>query len=466
MGINSYSLKNFKKFGVVDINEYFCTFLFARYYKMIIQKTLALSVLTAVLSSFASYAVAQDSNPSNLTSSPYTRYGFGKLGTVGNASTRGMGDVGIALRTNLYTNLYNPASLTAIDTLTMLFDTALDTKMVSRSENGSRESDWNAGFGYFSFHFPLWNRFAGAISYMPYSTVGYEYGIEETIAVDNSILTNDTLSHTDAYTGNGGLQHFQLSMAWNPIKTRKTRLDLGVTAGYICGNIEHTGSMYVSSGQGNSTSTSREFSCIGWDITLGAQYTQLLRPGRLMTVGVTYAPQTHIGCDCDITKTSGTSSIETESRLNLSVPSKLGVGVSYQMDRKLTVAADYAFEQWSDVKGIDNNLKLQDAIYQDVSLFSVGAEYRPKLYAKDYLQTCLYRVGFSARNSYILAFDNKEYSVSCGMGMPVGKRSLLNLAVSYTHVKPNGGSALKENFLGITLGMTFNEMMFYRSKLR
>ena len=91
---------------------------------MIQNKKLVLSFLMAVLACGSVSVEAQStySNPSNLTSSPYTRYGFGKLGNVGNASTRGMGDAGIATRTNLYTNLFNPASLTAIDTLTMLFE--------------------------------------------------------------------------------------------------------------------------------------------------------------------------------------------------------------------------------------------------------------------------------------------------------------------------------------------------------
>ena len=104
--------------------------------KMTIKKNLALSLVALVAVMTAATASAQDSNdnPSNLTSSPYTRYGFGRLGGVGNASTRGMGDVGIALRTNMYTNLYNPASLTAIDTLTMLFDTALDAEWFTMSE--------------------------------------------------------------------------------------------------------------------------------------------------------------------------------------------------------------------------------------------------------------------------------------------------------------------------------------------
>ena len=439
---------------------------------MTIHRTLALSLI--VVSSMAwesSQVKAQDSNsnPSNLTSSPYTRYGFGKLGTVGNASTRGMGDVGIALRTNQYTNLFNPASLTAIDTLTMLFDTAVDADWFTMSENGTRESDWNAGFGYLSFHFPLWNRFAGAISYMPYSTVGYEYGTETKKAVDNTLISNDTLATTKRHVGNGGLQHFQLSMAWNPIKTRASRLDLGVTAGYICGSVEHDVVTSISSGHGNTTYNVNGFSCIGWDLTVGAQYTQQIRSGKSLVYGVTYSPRTHIGCDVDAVEKSGTDSRTKNKRLNLSAPSKYGAGISYQLDRKLTIAADYGFERWSDVVGLSEELMASETTYQDISHLSLGIEYRPKLYDQNYFHTCQYRAGISIKDSYVKKYDSmKEYSASCGIGMPVGlgKRSTFNFSVAYSYVKPKDSSLLKENYLSLTVGITFNEMMFYRSRLR
>ena len=434
---------------------------------MIIKKTLVLSLLTVATTAWTSQMMAQNSNPSNLTSSPYTRYGFGKLGTVGNASLRGMGDAGIALRTNQYTNLYNPASLTGIDTLTMLFDTAIEAQMFSMSEQGKRESGWNAGFSYLTFHFPLWNRFAGAISYMPYSMVGYEYGNVNKESIESTLFSNDTISTTNSYAGNGGLQHFQLSMAWNPIKKRTQRLDMGLTTGYICGNIGHTSSMVIGSGHGNSTSSLRGFSCVGWDLTLGTQYTQQIVPGKYVTLGATFSPRTHISCDRDIEKQSGLDFETTKTRLNLSVPQKVGFGICYQLDRKLTVSADYSLEQWSNVKGLDEKLNRKEDVYQDLYHFSAGVEYRPKLYAQGYFPICLYRAGVEYRNSYVKAFSNqKEYVATCGIGLPVAKRSILNFAISYTHVQPDNSSLLKENFLGITFGLTFNEMMFYRSKLR
>ena len=436
---------------------------------MTVTKNLVLTALSLTMALAAANATAQDSNPSNLTSSPYTRYGFGKLGTVGNASTRAMGDAGIALRTNQFTNLYNPASLTAIDTLTMLFDVALDAEWFTMTENGTTEQDWNAGFSYLTFHFPLWNRFAGSIAYTPYSMVGYEYGNEVETPIENALINNDTLVYSSTYSGNGGLQHFQLSMGWMPIKTRTTQLSLGATAGYICGAIDHAGTMYVSSGQSSSTYVTRSLSCKGWDLLLGLQYTQQITPGRRLTLGATFSPRTHIGADAEVVKLSGTDSVgeDVTNRLSLSAPMKMGAGLSYQMDNKLTITGEYAFENWAKVAGIDANMKRSTNLYQNISRVSAGVEYRPKLYAQSYMKTCTYRAGFSLKNSYVKSFGNQtEMTATCGIGLPAGKRSTFNLSAAFTHLQPGKDSHLQENYLHLTLGITFNEMMFYRSRLR
>lgn len=425
-----------------------------------------MSILAMAIVGGPTIAIAQDSNPSNLTSSPYTRYGFGKLGNVGNAATRSMGDAGIALRTNQYTNLYNPASLTAIDTLTMIFDTALNAEWFSMSENGSREKDWNSGFSYLTMHFPLWNRFAGAIAYSPYSMVGFEYGNVDSISITNPFTKDGKLYDSSIYSGHGGLQHFQLSLAWNPIKRRTAQLNFGLSAGYICGNVDYSGT--ETSSMGDNTYTVREYSCMGWDLLLGMQYTQQLKPEHSLTFGVTFSPRTHIGCDAEDVKFCGNDSVgeRVSQSLSLSSPMKFCFGVGYNMGRGTTFLADYTFENWSKVAGLDANLKKVNGIYQDVHKFSVGFERRPVTYSESFFKNCTYRAGASFKNTYVKAFSNqKEYTATCGIGCPAG-RSTFNLSVAYTHLQPEKSSMIKENSICLTLGITFNEMMFYRNKLR
>jgi hypothetical protein len=79
---------------------------------MNLQRPAATIIVMALFAMIMTPMVAQNLNTSNLTSSPYNRYGYGRLGSTGNTVTRSMGDVGIAIRSNQYTTLANPASLT------------------------------------------------------------------------------------------------------------------------------------------------------------------------------------------------------------------------------------------------------------------------------------------------------------------------------------------------------------------
>ena len=54
--------------------------------------------------------------------SPYSQYGIGRLADQSQSFSRGMGGVGLGLRQGNIINTLNPASYSAIDSLTMLFD--------------------------------------------------------------------------------------------------------------------------------------------------------------------------------------------------------------------------------------------------------------------------------------------------------------------------------------------------------
>ncbi len=62
----------------------------------------------------------------NNTNSPYTRYGLGQLAPQRPGNSSGMGGVAYALRNGINVNFTNPASYTAIDSLTFIFDGGVD----------------------------------------------------------------------------------------------------------------------------------------------------------------------------------------------------------------------------------------------------------------------------------------------------------------------------------------------------
>lgn len=412
-------------------------------------------------------AVAQNVNPNNLTGSPYTRYGVGRLGTVGNASTRAMGDLGIAVRSSQYTNLYNPASLTSIDTLTMIFDMGLEGSYVTRTEDGKSEQSYDAGLSYMSFHFPLWGGWAAAVSFSPYSMVGYEYGFEYSQPIDNQLVTNDTLTYTNSYNGNGGLQKAMFSLGWRPYRSKTNQVSVGVDASYIWGYVSHGGSIAIKTGQGQSTYVTRNFSARGMDAQLGVQWSHLISANRDFTIGATFSPKTRLSVDADYTSQSGTDTVSYTINHKLKTPLEWGIGAAYTQNRRLTVGMEYKMSNWGDVEALGTDMQKVKDLYKNAQKAAVGVEYRPRLYAQSYWKTCLYRAGLNWKNQYIETYgsQNNEFTASVGIGMPVNKRSIFNLTIDYTHLQPSKSGLLKEDYLRLTIGMTFNEIMFFRSRL-
>ena len=86
--------------------------------------------------------MAQESS----TLSPYSQYGLGVLADQSLGFSRGMAGVGIGLRNGHQINMQNPASYSAVDSLTMLFDLGLSGKITNFKEGGRRVNAKTATF--------------------------------------------------------------------------------------------------------------------------------------------------------------------------------------------------------------------------------------------------------------------------------------------------------------------------------
>ena len=75
----------------------------------------------------------------NNTSSPFSRFGYGELNDNVPIAYRGMGGVGIGMRSNKVINPAQPASYTSVDTTTFMFDVAASA-MWSNYGNRDRKS--------------------------------------------------------------------------------------------------------------------------------------------------------------------------------------------------------------------------------------------------------------------------------------------------------------------------------------
>ena len=107
---------------------------------------------------------------SNNTESPYSRFGLGRLDKQTSHALRGMGGLTSAIRDNMIINPANPASYTAVDSMTFLFDFGLSMGMNMLTEAGKRDARMVGNFDYATALIPLGKHFAASAGLVPYST--------------------------------------------------------------------------------------------------------------------------------------------------------------------------------------------------------------------------------------------------------------------------------------------------------
>lgn len=108
------------------------------------------TLLALVLSLFCGGVMAQ-----NNTNSPYTRYGYGHLADQGSSNSKAMGGVAYGLRDGTQVNFANPASYTAVDSLTFIFDGAVSLQNTNFSDGTLKQNAKNSSFDYITMQFRL-----------------------------------------------------------------------------------------------------------------------------------------------------------------------------------------------------------------------------------------------------------------------------------------------------------------------
>ena len=126
------------------------------------------TLLVLLLTILSGATVAQ-----NNTNSPYTRYGYGQLADQGSGNSKAMGGIAYGLRDKYQTNFANPASYTAVDSLTFMFDGGISMQNTNFSDGTVKKNAKNSSFDYITMQFRLSKWGAMSIGLLPYSNVGY-----------------------------------------------------------------------------------------------------------------------------------------------------------------------------------------------------------------------------------------------------------------------------------------------------
>lgn len=402
------------------------------------------------------------------TNSPYSQYGLGILSDQSQGFSRGMNGVGLALRKGNVVNTLNPASYSAVDSLTMIFDVALSGQITNFKEGNRRLNVKNADFEYAVGSFRLMPKVGASFGVLPYSNIGYDYSTTQTL--------NESLGSVPIeMKGSGGLHQAFVGLGWKVFRS----LSVGANVAYLWGTFDRS----VTSG---STTYVEDFSksftanVNSYMITLGAQWEHPLTLKDNLLVGVTVGLGHKL--HSDVAVSDGDSTVFSAEK-GFELPMTYGLGLGWTHSKKLFVGLDFTMQKWGSVEfpgtvqqGSKKVYALRKDILKDRFGVNAGIDYVPDPASRrSFINRVHYRfgAGYATPYYYINGKEGpKEFSVSGGFGIPLDRiywnsqgnmRPVLNVSAQWVHTSAK--DLITENTFRINLGLTFNERWFAKWKV-
>ena len=398
------------------------------------------------------------------TNSPYTRYGYGNLSDQSFGNSKAMGGLSYGLRDGFQINASNPASYTAVDSLTFLFDAGLSLQNANFKEGTVQTNAKNSTVDYIAMQFRLFEGMGFSAGFLPYSTVGYN--MSQTYDLGTDALGNP-IQVNDSYNGTGGLQQVYVGLGYKVFKN----LSVGVNFSYLFGEISHSITTTFNNSNAFSSVRTDMIDVSDYKLDLGLQYTQAFGEKHSVNLGAVYS----LGHDLNSNGYKYTATYSTNNTIPqsqsvdtlknaFSLPHTFGVGFTYVYDKRLTVGLDYTQQKWAEI-----NFFNKQGAFTNRSKLSFGAEFVPQRNSKNYFNKIRYRLGAYYSDPYAKVNENegaREYGASFGFGFPIFRsNSILNISGQYINVKPKVAGMLEENYLKINIGLTFNERWFMKWKV-
>ncbi|MCL2072365.1 MAG: hypothetical protein FWH18_00430 [Marinilabiliaceae bacterium] len=410
-------------------------------------------------------------------SSPFAGYGIGEINNDAFGRNNAMGGTGIAIRTNLYLNNQNPASYSAIDTLSFFFEAGMKGKFQTLKGNNGETKHSKIDVDYFAFGFPITKYLVTSIGMRPATNTEYTFfGINQaTVSGSDAQQTFDI-----RYVGEGTISNLYGGLG---VKVTNN-LSVGAHIHYLFGDIKN---YYVQSFTTGDflygAKTERRINDMMLDF--GAQYSFFVNnlKNNRMTIGAVFNPKINVSGKSTHIFGQGSNFIEdgfldivdsmkiSSTDKFTQMPMGVGVGISYTIRNRLVLAADFSTKFWSKTDLTATEMfDSQNITIADATCYSFGLEWTPNQQTGiRYYERIRYRLGFRYGNDYIKIGDKQvtDRGITAGFGFPLRRTSTsLNFSIDYGTKGISDKNLTEEQYMKFTLGFTLHEYWFFKSKIR
>lgn len=395
--------------------------------------------------------------------SPYSRFGLGDLQFNGYFINQHLGGMGTGLRDSLRINPLNPASYNALRLTTS--ELGIIHNQVYLSTNKLSETNSATYLSHLAIAFPMGNKMGMSFGIHPFSTLGYNivsYEEQDTIG---------TMRYT--YQGKGGVNAAKIGFSTQILKG----LSLGLNATYYFGNSDRVSSVEFDSLDYFNTRVTKTARTGNFYFLLGGQYELDLKENRFLHFGATYGLSRDFQVEYDYSVVTyeyasqgniviKDSIISRQDQLtNIALPSEFSVGFNTGKNNSWSFGADYHWRNWASF--VDQ--ELGDSLVNGYRV-SVGGTWLPDFYSPTgYFKKTHYRFGAFYEKSplNVNGVDIYNYGMSFGLGLPFYSKTLstMNVGVQLGQRGTLENDLIRERYIRLSLGVTFNEKWFVRRKI-
>lgn len=446
--------------------------------------------LAIIAASFVLAAHAQ-----NGINTPYSRYGFGIQSEHAMGFNKGMGGIAQGFRNGREINIANPASYSAADSLTAIFDLGLTLQNSNHKMGNLQQNVRNSSFDYFAFQFRAFKNVGMTLGIMPITNIKYSFSSSaETLAGTENVTSSYK------FNGDGGLREVFFGTGWRPFKP----ISIGFNVRYIWGDYTHNAGMSFSDNTAFNLARTYTGEVNTYSVQGGLQYIQPLSKKDKIVIGGTYTYGHKLAGEATrTTQTLNSSTVEETTSDTITkafqLPHCIAAGVAYYHSNTLRIGADFELQKWSSCRfpnqttgiytsTISEEYTSTKGQLNDRIKYSAGLDWTPEPGGRRFLKRCTYKVGGYFAQTYAKAdptgtITDKpyEFGVSAGVTMPIANQHTmwgniaprLNLAIQWTHTNVPylnttnmQKNTLNENYLRLCIGVTFCERWFYKWKVK
>jgi len=392
--------------------------------------------------------------------SPYSRFGIGDLADNNNAWNLSVGQLGIGMRSPFHVNYANPASYTAFDSLSFVFEGGINSEFVTLRNETQSVSRGYGSLGSLLFGMPITRWWRTSIGLVPYSDVGYNM----------SNYTTDKVERL--YSGSGGINR----LYWgNGVKLFKG-LSIGANFSYLFGSMDREAAVqFPDSLYALNFRESYHITLSDLWFNLGAQYTFRTKSGLDLNFGAIFSPSRNLTARTDMLSTTyllSTSGIESQrdtlvnrsgSKGKINIPAMAGAGVSIEKADYWMAGIDFKWQNWEKFLAFGKS----DSLVNSWQV-NLGGEIIPDINKyNNYLARMRYRLGFNFSKTYLRlrGQDLNEYGLTFGLGFPIrGMKTMLNVSGQYGVRGTTSNQLIRESYFRLVVGFSIYERWFVKRK--